>query len=160
MFWWFQKPVRVAFRPLPSEAAQNCTALHAPAFAHPWDEADFEQLLSADNIVADGAFEVPAERLAGMVLSRAAAEEAEILTIAVATARRRNGIAKALMSAHLGRLSSVGIKAVFLEVATDNNGALALYEGFGFRQVGERKGYYRNANGSAIAARLLRRDLA
>jgi [ribosomal protein S18]-alanine N-acetyltransferase len=160
MFWWFQKPVRVVFRPLPSESALHCAGLHAPAFAHPWAVADFEQLLSADNIVADGAFEGPGERLAGMVLSRVAAEEAEILTIAVSAARRRNGIAKALMGAHLGRLSSVGIKALFLEVATDNNAALALYEGFGFRKVGERKGYYRNANGSAIAARILRRDLA
>jgi len=159
MFWWFQKPVRVVFRPLPSAAAPQCAGLHAPAFAHPWDVAEFEQLLSADNILADGAFEVPGDRLTGMVLSRRAAGEAEILTIAVAAARRRHGIAKALMGAHLGRLSRLGIKALFLEVATDNSAALSLYGGFGFRQVGERKGYYRRADGSAIAAKILRRDL-
>jgi [ribosomal protein S18]-alanine N-acetyltransferase len=159
MFGWFQKPVRVVFRPLASQSALHCAGLHAPAFAHPWGIAEFEQLLSADNIVADGAFEAPGDRLTGMVLSRVAADEAEILTIAVSAARRRHGIAKALMGAHLGRLSSVGIKALFLEVAVDNHAALGLYEGFAFCQVGERKGYYRNANGAAIAAKILRRAL-
>jgi ribosomal-protein-alanine N-acetyltransferase len=147
-------------RPLASAMARHCAAIHAPAFAHAWDDAEFEHLLSADNIVADGAFEVPGERLAGIILSRCAAAEAEILTVAVASARRRQGVAKTLLGTHFGRLSRFGAKAVFLEVGTDNAAARALYEGFGFRQVGQRPGYYRNAQGSEIAALILRRDLA
>jgi [ribosomal protein S18]-alanine N-acetyltransferase len=160
MFSWLQKPPRVVIRPLPGAMSLQCAAIHAPSFAHPWGEAEFEQLLSADNIVADGAFEGAFNRLAGMVLSRRAAEAAEILTIAVMPARRRHGIAKALLRAHFGRLARFGTKTLFLEVATGNEAALALYHGLGFRQVGQRQGYYPNAHGSPLAALILRRDFA
>ncbi|MGH6813569.1 MAG: GNAT family N-acetyltransferase, partial [Methylocella sp.] len=63
------------------------------SFAYPWQEADFEQLFVASGTFADGAIEAKEENLAGFVLSRVGAGEAEILTIAVAPAWRRRGIA-------------------------------------------------------------------
>jgi ribosomal-protein-alanine N-acetyltransferase len=95
---------------------------------------------------------------AGFMLSRRAADEAEILTVAVAPAERGRGIARALLARHLGRLAALGITRVFLEVDDGNRPALRLYARAGFREVGRREGYYARAEG-ARAALTLRRDL-
>ena len=48
---------------------------------------------------------------------------------------------------------------MFLEVATDNAPALALYERFGFVKVGERPGYYRRADETRATAVAMRKSL-
>jgi len=95
----------------------------------------------------------------GFVLSRLAADEAEILTIAVAPALRRRGIANLLLATHLGRVAGAGAKHMFLEVEGENHAALALYAGFGFRRVGERKAYYQRPGAGAANALIMRREL-
>jgi ribosomal-protein-alanine N-acetyltransferase len=160
MFSWIQKRPRVTFRPLSSAIAAQCAAIHAPAFAHAWSATDFEQLLSAENVIADGALDSARGRLVAMVISRRAADEAEVLTLAVASGRRRNGLGRALLATHFGRLSALGIRTLFLEVGADNSAARALYERLGFALVGQRTGYYRQSDGSDVGALILRRDLA
>src|SRR3979411_654892 len=88
-------------RPIGAERSGECAAIHATSFAYPWKEADFEQLLVASGTFAEGAIEAKEEHLAGFVLSRAAAGEAEILTIAVAPQWRRPGIASSLLAPHM-----------------------------------------------------------
>ncbi|MCB4821929.1 GNAT family N-acetyltransferase [Roseicella aerolata] len=92
---------------------------------------------------------------AGFVLARAAGGEAEILTLAVAPAARRQGIGAALMAGALAGAAARGAEAMFLEVAAGNAAALALYRGLGFAEVGRRRRYY--ADGAD--ALVLRRDL-
>ena len=48
---------------------------------------------------------------------------------------------------------------MFLEVAKDNASALALYERFGFVEVGERAGYYHRSDGTRATAIIMRRAL-
>ncbi len=95
----------------------------------------------------------------GFVLSRLAADEAEILTIAVEAAFQGRGVGRALLSENLRQTSNAGARAMFLEVAEDNAPALALYERFGFVKVGERAGYYRRADGTRTAAIVMRKQL-
>ena len=95
----------------------------------------------------------------GFVLSRLAADEAEILTIAVDPAYQGKGVGRALLSENLRQTSNAGAKTMFLEVAKDNMSALALYERFGFAKVGERAGYYRRADGSRATAVVMRKQL-
>src|ERR1700685_3273490 len=85
-------------------------------------------------------------RLLGFVLSRLAADEAEILTIAVDAAHQGRGVGRALLSENLRQVTNAGAKAMFLEVAKDNAPALALYERFGFVKVGQRGGFYRRTD--------------
>ena len=66
---------------------------------------------------------------------------------------------RALLSENLRQAANAGAKAMFLEVATDNAPALALYERFGFVQVGERAGYHRRADGPRTAALVMRKAL-
>jgi ribosomal-protein-alanine N-acetyltransferase len=81
------------------------------------------------------------------------------LSVAVSMSRRSKGLARKLLDLHLRRLAGLGARAVFLEVDQDNVPALRLYKRAGFREVGRRDAYYRDAAGKTTAALVLRRDL-
>ena len=131
--------------------------LHAASFRRGWSDGEFERLLLDRNTVAD---RVQVGRtVAGFILSRIAAGEAEILSVAVEPARRGRGLARALLNRHLGRLAGLGAQAVFLEVDEDNEAARKLYARAGFREVGRRPGYYPQDSHPPVTALVLRRDL-
>jgi len=132
-------------------------ALHAVSFRHGWSDGEFERLLLERNVVAHRAS--AGRALHGFILSRLAAGEAEILSVAVASARQGRGLARALLNLHMRRLAGLGAQAVFLEVDEGNEPARRLYDRAGFREVGRRPGYYRQGSAPAAAALVLRRDL-
>ena len=146
-----------AARPLSATAAANCARLHRTAFANSWSSADFEVLLTTSTVIADGVGDPGALR--GFVLSRRAADEAEILTIAVDLSLRGKGIATALLGAHISRLARAGVATLFLEVDESNLAARALYRRYGFHQVGKRPAYYAKADGSRANALILKLNL-
>jgi ribosomal-protein-alanine N-acetyltransferase len=154
---FFRRPPPAILDARASDAAA-LAVLHGRAFAHGWSESEFERLLADKAVVAHVARAGNRGAPAGFMLSRRAADEAEILTVAVAPAERGRGIARALLARHLGRLAALGITRVFLEVDDGNRPALRLYARAGFREVGRREGYYARAEG-ARAALTLRRDL-
>ncbi len=92
-------------------------------------------MLIDPSTVADGAFGKDRD-LQGFMLSRLAADEAEVLTVAVAPRRRGRGIAGRLLQANIARLSRLGAKSLFLEVEAENQAGLALYRRFGIRHGG------------------------
>ena len=158
MFGLFEKSFGPRIARLSPEHAEDCTALHASSFTFPWPQEDFEALLVARATIGEGAFGKGAE-MQGFMLSRLAADEAEILTIAVKPRRRGGGIAGKLMAANMEHLTLAGARSWFLEVEAQNTAALALYKRFGFERVGERKSYYKKADGDAALAYILRRSL-
>lgn len=131
--------------------------LHAAAFRRGWSNEEMERLLLDRNVVAHRA--ALGRDTAGFILSRRAADEAEILSVAVARKRQSKGIARRLLDLHLRRLAGMGTRAVFLEVDEHNTPARRLYARAGFQQVGRREGYYPQADGRPSAAVILRRDL-
>jgi ribosomal-protein-alanine N-acetyltransferase len=133
-------------------------ALHAAAFRRGWSEDELEQLLLDRSVIAHRA--MVGRTLAGFILSRLAAGEAEILSVAVAPARRGRGLARKLLGLHLRRLAGLGVTAVFLEVDEDNAPARRLYDRARFREVGRRPAYYARDNAAPANALALRRDLA
>jgi ribosomal-protein-alanine N-acetyltransferase len=158
MFSFLKRPAPPTIRPIGPSAAQDCARLHAASFAHPWSAAEFESLLAGKNAIGDGAY-VGGARLVGFALSRQAADEAEVLSVAVTKSERGKGIGRALMGAHLAALARAGVRSVFLEVERGNTSAIALYNRLGFETVGERKNYYRAIGGSRAPALTLRCDL-
>jgi [ribosomal protein S18]-alanine N-acetyltransferase len=158
-FGWAQKPASI--RRIGPNFGAACANIHALSFAHPWAPAEFESLLAGRDVVGEAAIATSffgKRRVTGFVLSRRGADMAEMLTIAVAPALRRKGVGAALLTRHLATLAAEGAKSLALEVETDNRAALALYRRFGFHEVGERKAYYRKADGMRAAALVLRRD--
>jgi len=90
----------------------------------------------------------------GMILARTAADEAEVLTLAVDPAAQRRGVGRALLRQGMATARERGAKAMFLEVAAGNTPAQALYAVAGFALVGRRPRYY---SGGGDALVLLRR---
>jgi [ribosomal protein S18]-alanine N-acetyltransferase len=132
--------------------------LHAAAFQRGWSEQEIERLLIERNVFTQRA--MLGRKLVGFVMSRDAAGEAEILSIAVHASQRGRGIARQMLDLHLRRLAGLGVRTIFLEVDEDNAPARRLYSRSGFRQVGRREAYYgRGPNGKGGTALVLRRDL-
>jgi len=69
-------------------------------------------------------------------------DEAEFENIAVRKEFRGKGLGKKLFSALIELAGSLGVKRFTLEVKTENNVAISMYEAFGFKRVGIRKRYY------------------
>jgi [ribosomal protein S18]-alanine N-acetyltransferase len=127
--------------------------LHGQSFGRGWDEDEVYRLLVDHAVIAHRA--MSRSVLVGFIMSRLAADEAEILSIAIAPARRGRGLSRPLLDHHLRSLAGLGVRAIFLEVDEHNAPACRLYAGAGFHEVGRRQGYY--ADGAS--ALVLRRDL-
>jgi ribosomal-protein-alanine N-acetyltransferase len=142
----------------PGDAAA-LASMHALAFHHAWSEPEFERLLSDRAVLAHVARARGGGRaMIGFVLSRLVPDEAEILMVAVAPNEQGRGLGRKLLSRHLGRLASLGVSRVFLEVEESNEPAIRLYQRAGFRQVGRRPGYYPRDD-ARRAALVLRREI-
>ena len=135
-----------------ADQADTLAALHAAAFEHPWDAAALRDLLAGPGAIA-------LSEADGFILIRVVVDEAEILTIAVSSAARRQGLGRRLVEAGTERAAAQGAQRLFLEVAADNAAALALYQAAGFAPVGSRRNYYPRANGPAVDALVLKKPL-
>ena len=127
--------------------------LHAESFGRGWEEDEVHRLLLDSAVVAHRA--MVRRTIVGFIMSRMAADEAEILSVAIAPVRRGRGFSRPLLDFHLRSLAGRGTRTVFLEVNERNTPACRLYDGAAFQEVGRREGYY---VGGATAL-VLRRDL-
>lgn len=117
--------------------AGELAVLHARSFVspRPWTEAEFAGLLESSGCVLH-------TTAGGFLLGRTVAGEAELLTLAVDPAARRTGQGRDLVGRFLVTCAAQGAEAAFLEVASDNPAALALYLTTGWIQAGRRRDYY------------------
>jgi tRNA threonylcarbamoyladenosine biosynthesis protein TsaB len=132
-------------------------ALHAECFGNPWCAEEFAKLMAMPG--ARPALLLDAGEPAGFILTRLAADEAEIVTIGTRPSAQRRGFARMLMDALLRDLPASGIKSCFIEVAPSNSAARALYASCGFTQAGMRRGYYEGAGGVREDAIVMRKEL-
>lgn len=155
---------RPAFSTRPA-LISDCEALatiHASAFKRGWSDAEFEALLLQTGVHAilahrNGAFR--GRSAAGFILYRLAADEAEVLSVAVTPDSRRRGIGKALLEEAMRHLYRVGARNIHLEVEDSNAAAIGLYRGMEFRESGRRKGYYAEGRDAAAGALVMSRPL-
>ncbi|HRK23973.1 MAG TPA: ribosomal protein S18-alanine N-acetyltransferase [Beijerinckiaceae bacterium] len=156
---WFglSRRRQAALRPARMDDARAIAELHSLSFSHPWPTLTVESLLADRTVrahVADNG------RIVGFLLLRVAADEAEVLSIGVAPSARARGLGRRLMEAGLDGLVFDRIRLVFLEVETENLGALKLYQRLGFELIGRRKGYYRGSDGISRDALTMRLDIS
>jgi tRNA threonylcarbamoyladenosine biosynthesis protein TsaB len=148
-------------RPAGAFDLERLAVLHAACFAEAWDAEALAVLLAmpgAFGFVAASAHPPePEEGPSGLVIARAAAGEAEIISLAVRPRERRRGLGRRLLDAAAAESLARGAGRVYLEVAADNLAARALYLGAGFAQVGRRANYHQRPEG-AVAALVLARD--
>ena len=128
--------------------------LHAACFVtpRPWSAAEIADLAASPLTFVSG-------DVAGFVMGRVIADEAELLTSAVAPEARRRGRGAALLAEFEATARARGAATAFLEVAADNAAALALYLGAGWQRAGRRRGYYRRPEGTPVDAEILSKAL-
>lgn len=117
-----------------------------PRFGEAWTRSQCLGVLAMPGVRLLLAYDADAP--AGFAMTRAIMDEAELLLLAVAPARRRGGIGAALLRAVLADSAAAGVETIHLEVRADNP-AVHLYRSAGFAKVGERRGYYRGPGGLA-----------
>jgi ribosomal-protein-alanine N-acetyltransferase len=154
--WW--RGGTAAVEPATLRDAARLAELHGASFHRGWGEGEFETMLSERNTLLHRLR--IGRKTIGFAVSRLAADEAEILSIAVAASHRGRGLSRNLLLTHLGHLAGRGVRTVFLEVEENNQPARRLYDGAGFTVVGRRERYYQQADGEQLNALLMRRDLS
>jgi ribosomal-protein-alanine N-acetyltransferase len=129
-----------------------------PAYGEAWNRrqvADALTLANTHALVVDASGapitgDSPAAP-AGFVLTRHVLDEEELLLIAVIPGARRRGVGAALLEQLFAIARTRGTARIFLEMRRGNP-AIHLYRNFGFAPIGERKNYYRMANGERVDA--------
>ncbi len=118
-----------------------------------WLRADCERMALGSGrgwVAEDGGAVV------GFVVARCAANEIEILNLAIAPEARRRGVARLLVAEAIAWGESCGAVKAFLEVRESNSAAIRLYESLGFAEAGRRARYYVDPieDGLMLACRL------
>lgn len=152
-----RRAAALTFRTADAPSAAMLSAVHAEAFDTPWSAAEFAALLVTPGALATIACEQGEP--VGFILTRRAADEAEILTVCTRPQAQRRGVAAALLDRQFAELSRQGTAAVFIEVDRANAAARGLYDKAGFKTAGLRKLYYQHADGTRSDAIVMRRTL-
>ncbi len=97
----------------------------------------FLKLPSADGTVAEDA-----EKIVGFILTEENPPLAHVITLDVAEARRRSGIATALLVESEKNLALRGVRSILLETATSNEAGVAFWQRHGYRIEATLKRYY------------------
>ncbi len=118
-------------------------------FSDPWGERDIFSAISTEGAMCYSAVDEEGSIVA-YVIARLIAPEAEIYRVAVRADKRRRGIGYRLLDYAMKSERGKGLETTFLEVRESNVAARNLYHSYGFRQIGERKNYYKDPVENAI----------
>lgn len=128
--------------------------IHAASFTmpRPWSRDEFANILAMPNTHL-------LHKPNGFAIIRIAGLEAELLTISVDPAHRRQRIAHRLMETSIAHAEANNVQEIFLEVAETNLAAINLYQTNGFSTRATRKDYYTGLDGQKISAIVMARVL-
>ena len=148
---------KISFSIVGPAAAKLLAELHGESFETRWSETAFSEMRAGPGTSA--ILVSSQNNPMGFVLSRKAADEAEILTLCTRPAFRQKGHGKLLVQHLENVLKTNDVKSLFIEVAISNQAALALYASCGFEKAGVRKNYYERGDGGQEDALIMRKGL-
>ncbi|MGI9369340.1 MAG: GNAT family N-acetyltransferase [Ruegeria sp.] len=133
---------------------EEMATLHAAAFhqSRPWIAVEFKNILANPFSYIVGNKEC-------FAVYQVVSDEAELLTIATHPDLQGRGLGKNLMTVWQTQAHRLGATRAFLEVASDNRAAIALYDCCGYAPCGLRRGYYRRKSGGNMDAIVMERSL-
>ncbi len=128
-------------------------AIERLSFTLPWSRGAFLYEMEQNRVarcfvMRDGS------RVIGYVCVWEIGEEVHITNIAVHPDMRGHGIGRTLLTSVIDEAQQHGARVVALEVRPSNREARGLYDSFGFRVVGRRKGYYYDTGEDALVMEL------
>jgi ribosomal-protein-alanine N-acetyltransferase len=119
------------------------------SYPTPWSRSMFASELAKPSSLSFGAVDETGRLVGYLVLSRYV-DAWHVMNVAVAPERRRQGIASALLKRLLEQTRNDAQRGYTLEVRVSNVGAITLYERFGFKPKGVRRGYYTDNREDAL----------
>ena len=132
--------LKVEFRRMLASDADEIAAIEEMTFAMPWSRKDFwAEAVNENAIYIVGTVDNKVIAYAGVWISF---EEAQVTNVAVHPDHRDQGIGTKLFARLIEEVKTRGVTAITLEVRPSNKAAIKLYENFGLKSVGRRKGYY------------------
>lgn len=138
------KSTEAQFEPMTESRLDEVVAIEARAYEHPWTHGNFSDSLrsgyQAQLLVAD-------DTLLGYFVAMKGVDEVHLLNITVAPEHQSQGWGRVMLDALALWARGQGAQWLWLEVRVSNDRAQGIYEGQGYRRVGERKGYYPAADG-------------
>ena len=139
---------KIEFRLMKQEDADEIAAIEEMTFAMPWSRKDFwYEAINENAIYIVGIIEDKIVAYAGAWISF---EEAQVTNVAVHPDYRGQGIGAELFAKLIDEVKKINVTAITLEVRPSNESAIKLYEKFGLKSVGRRKGYYIDNNEDAL----------
>ena len=127
-------------------------------FGEAWTRSQCAGILPMAGVSLIVAREIEGDGVIGFSLARTVADEAELLLLAVAPNRHRQGVGRLLLDDFMQRARAAGVARVHLEVR-DGNRAVEMYLRAGFTPVGKRSNYYHGAQGNRFDALTLSQEL-
>ena len=119
------------------------------SYPTPWSRSMFASELAKPSSLSFGAVDETGALVGYLVLSRYV-DAWHVMNVAVAPEKRRQGIASALLRRLLDLTKDDADRGYTLEVRVSNVGAISLYERFGFKPKGVRRGYYTDNREDAL----------
>ena len=137
-------------KPMQKSDLDDVISIEAKAYGeHHWSKDSFMSELSNDLAKYFSVFNTDGQ-LIGYCGCWQILEEAHITNIAVSPDYRRKHIGEALLTTIIDECYRNMAKYITLEVRVGNKLAIALYEKYGFKSLGVRKGYYQDNNEDAL----------
>jgi ribosomal-protein-alanine N-acetyltransferase len=135
---------RLNYEPMQQSDLDDVLGLEESVYPHPWSMGNFTDSLSSNYeawVLRDQDRE-----LLGYFLLMAIVDEAHLLNVAVSAEKQGQGLGRFLLNQAVACARGLGMTSVLLEVRPSNTRALEIYERYGFKHIGRRKGYYPAAN--------------
>ena len=130
----------IKFRKLLASDADEIAAIEEMTFAMPWSRKDFwTEAVNENAVYIVG---VVSEKIVAYAGAWISFEEAQVTNVAVHPDYRGHGFGNKLFARLIEEVKIRGVTAITLEVRPSNEAAIKLYEKFGLKSVGRRKGYY------------------
>jgi len=142
--------------PLHLENSKEIAQISKRSLDFPWSEATIKETLQSPNTYNLGLFE---DRLIGFIFLSFVEREAEIYTFSIDPSHQNQGKGGQLLDQALQDLHLKGVTRIFLEVSVTNKPAINLYTSRKFKEVGRRKNYYKQKDGTYRDALILEKSL-
>jgi ribosomal-protein-alanine N-acetyltransferase len=133
------KPLEARFEPLQLEHLDLLMPVEQLTYTHPWTRNNVIDSLKAGY---QAQLLMAGDDLLGYFIAMKGVQEVHLLNITVAPEHQRQGWARIMLDALAIWSRGQGALWLWLEVRQSNERAIAVYEAYGFRRVGERKNYY------------------
>ena len=131
-------------RPMYPEDLDMVMDIENKVYPFPWSKRNFEDSINSGYSCWVG---IMNSTIIGYFVLMATIDEAHLLTIGVSAKHQGKGFGARLLSHAIDIARFAGMQSMLLEVRPSNEKAIKLYEHFGFKKIGVRKGYYPDIEG-------------